>query len=61
LKEDGEKDERIKKLGFYDRLGARSYWLRMQCFYEGSLDENALAVELTKVREFSEDVELTLI
>ncbi|KPV65049.1 MAG: Archaeal PaREP1/PaREP8 family protein [Candidatus Bathyarchaeota archaeon BA1] len=56
-----EKDEKIKKLGFYDRLGARSYWLHVQGFYEGSLDENAVIIELTKVKEFVEDVKLMLI
>ncbi|MGQ9468785.1 MAG: PaREP1 family protein [Nitrososphaerales archaeon] len=56
-----EKDEKIKKLGFYDRLGARSYWLHVQGFYEGSLDGNAVIIELTKVKEFIEDVKLILI
>ncbi len=56
-----ERDKKIKNLGFYDRLGARSYWLHVQGFYEGSLDENAAMVELTKVKEFIEDVKLTLI
>jgi len=56
-----EKDEEIRKLGFYDRLGARSYWLHVQGFYEGSLDEKAVAVELAKVKEFIEDVKLVTI
>jgi len=51
-----EGDEGIKKLGLYDRLGARSYWLHVQGFYEGSLDEKAVAVELAKVKEFMEDM-----
>ncbi len=56
-----EKEEKIKRLGFYDRPGARSYWLHVQGFYEGSLDENAAIIELTKVKEFVEDVKLMLI
>ena len=54
-----ERDEGIQKLGgLYDRLGARSYWLHVQGFYEGSLDEKAVAVELAKVEEFMADVKL---
>ncbi len=56
-----EKDEEVRKLGLYDRLGARSYWLHVHGFYEGSLDEKAVAVELMKVKEFIEDVKLTAI
>jgi len=56
-----EKDEEIRKLGFYDRLGAKSYRLHVQGFYEGSLDEKTVAVELTKVKEFTEDVKLVMI
>jgi len=56
-----EKDEEIRRLGFYDRLGARCYWLHVQGFYEGSLDEKAVAVELAKVKEFMEDVKLVTI
>ena len=55
-----EKDEGVRKLGFYDRLGARSYWLHVQGFYEGSLDEKAVAVELAKVKEFIEDAKLVI-
>ena len=55
------KDEKIKKLGFYDRLGARSYWLHVQGFYEGSLDEDAVIIELAKVKELVEDVKLMLL
>jgi len=55
-----EKDEEVRKLGFYDRLGARSYWLHVQGFYEGSLDEKAVAVELAKVKEFIKDAKLAI-
>ncbi len=54
-------DEKISKLEFYDRLGARSYWLHVQGFYEGSLDENAVIVELMKVKELIEDVKQILV
>mgnify|MGYP001128109488 FL=1 len=55
-----ERDEEVRKLGFYDRLGARSYWLHRQGFYEGSLDEKAVAVELAKVKEFIKDAKLVI-
>jgi len=53
-----EKDEKVREFGLYDRLGAGSYWLHVQGFYEGSLDEKAVATELTKVKGLVEDIKL---
>ena len=60
LKELEGKLPEVARLGLRDRFGARGYYLHVQGFHEGTLDEAEVEEELRKVREYLRDVERLL-
>ncbi len=52
-----KEDEGVRRLGFYDRLGARMLHLHIQGYYDGSVTFESVKVELEKVKEYINDVQ----
>ncbi len=51
-----QEDPKLRELGIYDRVNARAFTLHIQGFYEGSVHEDSLSIELDKVRKLVEDI-----
>lgn len=51
------KNGKIKKYKFYERFGARAFYLHMQCFYDGNYTEEQLLENIKKVKSYLHDVQ----
>jgi len=51
-----QEDPKVRELGIYDRVNARAFTLHIQGFYDGAVQEDALSVELDKVKKLVEDI-----
>jgi len=51
---------KVSELGLRDRFGARGYYLHIQGFHEGMLSDIEVGRELTKVKEYIDNIEKIL-
>ena len=57
LREIESQNGELKRYKFYERFGARAYYLHINCFYEGIYAESELEDNLRKVGSYVRDVE----